>query len=497
MPDGRERRFSGEKRFSSGGWGTGSGVAAVRVVQEEDTMGASRLILGPAVVAAIALTACAGVAGNDDRSLRTDADEGGGQWTGSPQGSLTTMGFGGEDEVGASRVDAYEEAFPQVQVEVNPGDFDPQQFLTAVASGNPPDLVYMDRKLIGTYAAKGVIEPLDDCISEQAVDTSQYRPAAMAAVTYEKQVYGIPEFYVVTANLLDAKDLEAAGVQPDSVVTTDWAALEQTAKKLYEADGSTIRRIGYDPKLPDAFPLWVRANGAEIVDEDGSPNLDDPKAVEALQYTVGLVNAQGGWTRFKAFRDSFDIFGEENPLTKGTILGFPMENWYVNVLRDSIPAGLELSATPFTDRRGNPVSTLGGSAWAVPKGSKNPVAACAWAKTMTATDTWMKAAEARMATVEKDKSFFTGLFTANAEADEQIRQRYLTKVDDPGFETAIQTFYGTLDAAKASPPSPAGAEIDAAWQSAVQRALEGTPPQEALARAQSEAQDAFDAASRG
>ena len=456
-----------------------------------------RMLVAPAVLATLAMTACAGVGGDDEPGTKTDDATAGGAWSGTPSGSLTTMGFGGEDEVGKSRVDAFKTAFPDVQVKVNPGDFDAQQFLTAVASGNPPDLVYMDRKLIGTYAAKGVIEPLGECVTEQAIDTSQYRPAAMAAVTYQDQVYGIPEFYVVTANLLDAKDLSAEGVQPESVQTTDWAALQQTATKLYQAEGSKIGRIGYDPKLPDAFPLWVRANGAEILNEDGSPNLDDPKAVEALQYTVGLVNAQGGWTKFKAFRDSFDIFGEENPLTEGTILGFPMENWYVNVLRDSIPAGLELSATPFTDRQGKPVSTLGGSAWAVPKGAKNPVAACAWAKTMTATDTWMTAAEARMKTVQEDKSFFTGLFTANAVADEQIKQKYVTTVDDPGFETAIQTFYSTLDTAKALPPSPAGAEIDAAWQSAVQRALEGTPPQEALARAQSEAQDAFDAANRG
>ena len=47
---------------------------------------------------------------------------------------------------------------------INEGDFDPQQFLSAVASGNPPDLVYLDRELIGSYAAKGAMQPLDDLI---------------------------------------------------------------------------------------------------------------------------------------------------------------------------------------------------------------------------------------------------------------------------------------------------------------------------------------------
>jgi multiple sugar transport system substrate-binding protein len=449
---------------------------------------------GLAVLVPIAMVAgCAGVGGSD-----SGGGNGGGSsastWSGTPSGSLTTMGFGGEDEVAQARVAAFKQAAPDVKVTINKGDFDAQQFLTAVASGNPPDLVYMSRNLIGTYAAKGAIQPLDQCISGQSIDTAQYRPAALQSVTLDDKVYGIPEFYIVQANLIDATSLDQAGVTPEQIQTKDWSALASTSDKLFEKDGSKIKRLGYDPKLPDSFPQWAMANGAAIVGEDGAPHLDDPKAVEALKFTTDLVKRQGGWTKFKAFRDSYDIFGDKNPLTVHSIAAFPMENWYVNVLRDSIPAGLKLQSTPFTDRQGQPMSLLGGSAWAIPKGAKNPVAACAWAKTMTSTDTWMKAAEAREQTVAKDKSFFTGLFTANKAADDQIREKYLKDAPDPGFKAAIDNFYASLDAAKALSPSPAGAEIDAAWKSAVSRALEGQDPASALAQAQKEAQAAYEKA---
>ena len=438
---------------------------------------------------------CAGVGSKDSGGGSDTKGSSGSSWSGTPSGTLTTMGFGGEDEVAQARVAAFKQAAPGVKVTINKGDFDAQQFLTALASGNPPDLVYMSRALIGTYAAKGAIQPLDQCISGQGIDTGQYRPAALQSVTLADKVYGIPEFYVVQANLIDATSLSQAGLQPQDIQTKDWNALAATAGKLFEQQGSKIKRIGYDPKLPDSFPQWAMANGAAIVGEDGAPHLDDPKAVEALKFTLDLVKRQGGWTKFKAFRDSYDIFGDKNPLTVHSIAAFPMENWYVNVLRDSIPAGLKLQSTPFTDRQGQPMSLLGGSAWAIPKGAKNPVAACAWAKTMTSTDTWMKAAKARMDTVTKDKSFFTGLFTANKAADEQIRQTYLKDAPDPGFKAAIDNFYATLDAAKALSPSPAGAEIDAAWKSAVSRALEGQDPAKALAQAQKEAQAAYEKAS--
>jgi multiple sugar transport system substrate-binding protein len=434
------------------------------------------------------LAGCAGVGGGSGGG---DAGAGGGTAGGTPQGTLKIMGFGGEDEVAQARVNAFKQAYSGVKVSNAKGDFDAQQFLTALASGNPPDLVYMDRNLIGTYAKKGAIVPLEDCISKQQIDTSQYREAAMRSVTLADKVYGIPEFYIVTTNLVDAKSLKAAGVSTSEIQTKDWSALKATTAKLFKKNGNKLERIGFDPKLPEFFPLWATANGATIVKEDGAPNLNDPKAVEALEYAIGLVNDQGGWTTFKSFRDAFDIFGEKNPLSAGSVVAFPMENWYVNVLRDFIGSGLQLDSTPFTDHEGNPVSMVGGSAWAIPKGSKNPEAACAWAKTMTDKATWLKAADARIAKVKEDKSFFTGLFTANKPADEEIRAKYLTDVPDAGFKRAIDNFYATLDAAVALNPSPAGAEIDAAWRSGVTRALGGQPAQQALDQAQKEAQAAF------
>jgi multiple sugar transport system substrate-binding protein len=437
------------------------------------------------VAAAALLGGCAGVG---DKA----GEPAGGSTPGAaPTGALKIMGFGGEDEVGQSRIAAFKAAYPSVQVTNNKGDFDAQQFLTALASGNPPDLVYMDRNLIGTYAKKGAIVPLEDCISSQKVDTGQYREAAMKSVTLAGKVYGIPEFYIVTTNLVDTTSLQQAGVAVDDIQTKDWDALKATATKLFKRNGNKLERIGFDPKLPEYFPLWATANGATIIKDDGAPNLNDPKAVEALAYTVGLIDDQGGWTTFKSFRDSFDIFGEKNPLSAGSVAAFPMENWYVNVLRDFIGQGLKLDSTPFTNHDGAPVSMVGGSAWAIPKGAKNPTAACAWAKTMTDQATWMKAADARIAKVKKDNSFFTGLFTANKPADEAIRAKYLTDVPDPGFKRAIDNFYATLDSAVALAPSPAGAEIDAAWRSAVTRALSGQPAQQALDQAQKEAEAAF------
>jgi multiple sugar transport system substrate-binding protein len=450
----------------------------------------------PVVLAAgtLALTACAGV-GNKDAGGGSSSQGSAGS---TPSGTLNIMGFSGEDEVAQARITAFKTAFPGVTVKNNKGDFDAQQFLTAVSSGNPPDLAYMPRNLVGTYAAKGAIQPLDDCIKTSGIDTTQYWDAAMNEVKLKDKTYGIPEFYTVVANLISGKSLTAAGVPVSDIQTTDWDKLEQTAKKLYVAKNGRPARIGFDPKLPDFFPLWAMANGAELVKPGGAPNLNDPKAIEALEYTIKLVNDQGGWSNFKTFRDTFDIFGAKNQFTKDQLAAFPIENWYVNVLLDARQNGLQLQSTPFTDRQGQPISTATGSAWVVPKGAKNADAACQWAKTVTSVETWHKAAEARMQTVAKDKSFFTGLFTGNKVADDQIKAQYLKPSGDAGFDQAINNYYDALGKAKSLNPSPAGAEIDAAWKDAVGKALSGTAtPKAALDQAQTEAKAAFDKADQG
>jgi multiple sugar transport system substrate-binding protein len=444
----------------------------------------SRSLVG--VAALVAAAACGGVGSGP-------ADSGGGDSRGDT-GTVTTMGFGLPDEVATTRVNAFKAAYPNVTVKINEGGFDAQQFLSAVASGNPPDLVYLDRDRVGSYAARGAIQPLDSCVSDAGIDLEAYRPAALAEVRIDDKIYAVPEFYQTRVILINAKAIRSAGVAADEVSSTDWARLTAVTQRLYRASGGRISRIGFDPKLPEFLPMWAKANGADLVQPGGRPDLANPKTVEALAYAVSLIDAQGGWSRFKAFRDTWDVFGERNQFVRDQAAAFPWENWYVNVLTDALPE-VEITANEFTDRSGTPVSHETGQSWAIPKGAKNPAAACNFMKVLTETETWLKAAQARSAKVAAEKGIFTGLFTGNKAADDQIRTRYVKPSGNAGFDTAIAAYYDAMDYAFSIPASKAGAEIKDAWTSAVNRVLSGSQdPATALRQAQAEALRAFESA---
>jgi multiple sugar transport system substrate-binding protein len=439
---------------------------------------APRVLLASAV-AALALTACGGVGS----SSSSDSS-----------GTLNTMGFGTPDEVATSRVQAFTSAYPKIKLKMNKGGFDAQQFLSAVSSGNAPDLVYMDRELIGTYAKKGAIVSMDQCVKDQDIKTSDYRQAAMKEVTLDGHVYGIPEFYDTRVLLADDAVLKQAGVPASDVNTSDWTKLSATAKKLYASSNGKVSRIGFDPKLPEFLPLWAAANGTQLVKPNGQPNLDDPKLVEALTYAVSLINEQGGWSAFKSFRDTWDIFGKDNQIAKNQVGFFPWEGWYLNVLAQNGQAA-QFSGTPFLGRDGRPVSFETGSAWAIPKGAKNVKAACEFAKTMTETSTWMKAAAARVKKVAATNQPFTGLYTGNKTADAQIRAKYLKPTGQAGLDSAINAYYTAMDYAVSTPASPAGSEIKDAWTAAVNSVLSGqATPAAAMAKAQKDAMTAYQGA---
>jgi multiple sugar transport system substrate-binding protein len=408
-------------------------------------------------------------------------------------GDLQVMGFGAGDEIAKVRLKEAKAALgPDVNVDLVEGNLDTTQFLTSMASNDPPEIIYANRNQIGTFASRGAIIPLDDCIDGEGIDTGAFLKPALDQVTFDGHIYGIPEFNVVQIIQANADLLDKAGLTLDDVNGSDWSAVQAANKKLSKTEGGKLKVIGFDSKLPEFLPLWAKANGADLISADGrTAQLDDPAVVEALKFAVSIYDAQGGFSKVKAFRDSADFFGEGNQFAVGTLGAMPMEQWYVNILNDVSPDA-PMAFDTVRDTSGNPLAFASGSAWAIPKGSANPKAACRFAKTMTMTESWVKAAKERIRLRKQDGGLFTGLLTGNAEADQAIRAM-IKPTGDPKWDSAIEATYEANDHTFTMPANPAGEEFETAWQDAVNRVLNGQQePQAAMEQAQKEAQKALD-----
>jgi multiple sugar transport system substrate-binding protein len=410
-----------------------------------------------------------------------------------PSGTLNAWGFDNADDVGTSRLAYAKTQLKGVTIKLDQTTFDAQKFTTRAASGNVPDVVQMNSSLVATYAAQGLIMPLDKCYSDNSVQPNKrYYPSVVSDVTYGGKIWAVPQFYQPPAILVNTKVMDAAGVTASQIDTSNHAELLAVAKKMYKASGGNPSTIGFDPVATGQPALWLLGNGGRLVDSKGAPALNDPNNAKALAFLKQLMDAQGGYAKYKSFSDAFDVFGDNNQFVKDQVGAQVDAQWYVNVLTPYVNK-VAITAVPFKDQSGNDFTVAGGTAFVIPTGAKNPAAACSWMLDLTSNQAWMAAGAARAETLKKTPGAVnTGLFTGSPAADKAIRAKYVKPSGNKGFDETIATFYNIVGSGKSMGASPAGQTIQTEVQNAITSVLLGAKtPQKALADAQSAAMRAY------
>jgi multiple sugar transport system permease protein len=84
-------------------------------------------------------------------------------------------------------------------------------------------------------------------------------------------------------------------------------------KLSYWDDQGRIKRVGFEPQHGNAWLyLYGWANGGRFLSDDGrSCTLNDPRIVEALQWTTDVFDAYGGAYDVVAFRKSFQAYAQD------------------------------------------------------------------------------------------------------------------------------------------------------------------------------------------
>lgn len=442
-------------------------------------------------ITALALAACS--SGGGDGGSGEPADFGT-----EASGTLNAWGFENADDVGQSRLDFAAAQLADVDVELDATAFDAQKFTTRIAGGDVPDVVQMDRRYVTTYAAQDLILPLDSCYAAHDVDPDErFYPSVVDDVRYEDQVWAVPQFFQPPAILLNKRVMDAAGVTEEQIDTSQPDVLLDAVAAMYAESGGVPTTLGLDPVATGQAGLWVLGQGGRLTDDDGAPTLDDPANVAGIELLQRITDAQGGFAKVKSFTDAFDTFGDANQYVTDQVGAQVNAQWYPNVLSPYV-GQVDIAAVPFRDQDGNPFSVASGTAFVVPAGAENADAACAWMLALTSMDAWTAAGEARAATVAEEGGLNTGLFTGSPEADQAIRDQYVTETGDAGFDQVIATYYDVVDYGQTFGSSPAGQDIQNELNNAVTAALLGDKtPEEALADAQTAAMRAYETITGG
>lgn len=168
---------------------------------------------------------------------------------------------------------------------------------------------------VGSWASKGILEPLDEHLAANGVDPADFAPASIEQLSYDGQIYSMP-IAVHTFQLLYNKTLLAeAGVEVPTTIEELEAAI--AALTVQEADG-TITRVGLgDPSPSTTITTLGYVFGGDW-DAGGEPSPTEPGNVEALQWYAEHVVDPVGADELAAFKSGLgEYMSPEDPFYTG------------------------------------------------------------------------------------------------------------------------------------------------------------------------------------
>ncbi|MFF9338780.1 MULTISPECIES: ABC transporter substrate-binding protein [unclassified Streptomyces] len=333
----------------------------------------SRVIAGTATALAV-LTACGG--GGDD--------------TDSAGGKPVTITFWGWAKGSKDVVDAFNASHTDIKVTYeeipsgNAGGY--AKISNAVKAGNAPDLVSIEYPSLPEFVSSGALQDIGDAFTE--ADRAKLLPQAVELTTLGGKTWAVP-FDAAPQAFYYRKDLfEKHKIE----VPTTWDAFRKAAEQVKEADGKA-RIATFFPDDPTTFEAMAWQAGAQwFKAEDDTWKIDttDPATTKVTAYWQGLLD-DGLVHKNASFSPEWT-----GSLKNGTTLGYLGASWGAGVLKGTLPeqAG-KWAVAPVPSWDGKPASgMLGGSTFAVTKGSAKKAAAVEFAKWMATTE---EGVEARIA----------------------------------------------------------------------------------------------------
>jgi multiple sugar transport system substrate-binding protein len=228
---------------------------------------------------------------------------------------------------------------PGVTVEptIIPWDQKEATILSAVAAGEAPDVLMLNAAEMPPYAMNDAILPVDDMVDAAGIMADEAYESDWQASFYNGKQWGLPHTIGGAAFLLfyNKDHLSEVGLDPNQPPQT-WADFMSYTEKLVKMEGNTVQRIGGMPYVSSwGWLSYLAGNDAAWLSEDGREVLMDNEAsVEALQFIVDTVDAQGGWEAIQAFTSAQ---GETDPFLAGNISMSYSGIWNYFMLQQNAP----------------------------------------------------------------------------------------------------------------------------------------------------------------
>lgn len=198
--------------------------------------------------------------------------------------------------------DEFMAAHPDIKINVRTVQFEDMvnDLARGVATGDAPDVTYIDNPEVALFASRGLLLDLTPYIEKSdIVNTADIFPGPLASVTYDGGIYGLPRGANTIALYYNADLYRAAGLDPDNPPKT-WNELYEAAKALTDPENN-VYGLAFSANANEEgtfqFLPWLQMTGGDynnVNTEGGARALNMWKAFidEGLASPDTLIRGQ-------------------------------------------------------------------------------------------------------------------------------------------------------------------------------------------------------------
>ena len=336
---------------------------------------------------------------------------------------------------------------------------DSAALITAVRSGEGPDVYLLDRFIVGERAASGLLEnitPLMEAAGDSTDLTETYAGFAAEEAQYDGGIYALPFDTDLRALFYNVKMLEEAGADMAAWDKANgpmtWDSISELLLSLDVADDNgALTQAGFVPYFSQGWHYtYGFAFGGDFFDYENCEVTPDAELnLQGYQWVQDYCEA-AGFQELYDFRQPSSRPGSsptDSPFIQGRLGAMISGNWEFAGFKEYAPdTEYNFTFTPVPNEGDPSITWAGGWSTVIPAGAKNPEGAYDFMKYMTG-------AEGQRTYVEINNNLPTNL-------------ELLSDVELLGEDLAW--FAEQFDTTRNRPVLPVGArywdEMTAAWE---------------------------------
>lgn len=278
-------------------------------------------------------------------------------------------------------IERFNELHPdvQIQVEIMPWAGRDERMLTAVASGNPPDVVYLNEFFLQTFTSRGALEPINKYIDAQVLRETFSEPLLNTGLQ-DGDYYLVPMLTSTVGMVYNKNIVEAVGWDINQLPETwdEFLAFAEDVKQYAKDTKQDIWPVGYTAAMEDTlnmtlFPLIWQAGGDILTDDLSKAAFNSPAGVAAFEFLRTLAENE------YVSKSMITTGGLEDYFLDGRLaVQMSVDAPQVSAMRERDPNydSYAVVGPILKQEKQITYGTLG--AWAIFRNSKNPEGAAKW-----------------------------------------------------------------------------------------------------------------------